>query len=204
MAAGISLATALMGELRINAGMVLIPTAQLQATSLEPSVRQSHTLILTAEGIIEDVEEEVAAIHRIVAQEATIKSTVMDKSAVQLWQETLMDWQEEELVVRVGVPTAEMAGYLSTIAQELVLADRYLIDVLHGLLYIRYQPKADAEGQNWFATLRRAAQGTGGYAIALAVPLPLVDEIKQRVDNESVQELMQSLERRWDPQQILQ
>lgn len=204
MAAGISLATALMGELRINAGMVLIPTAQLQATSLEPSVRQSHTLILTAEGIIEDVEEEVAAIHRIVAQEATIKSTVMDKSAVQLWQETLMDWQEEELVVRIGVPTAKMAGYLSTIAQELALADRYLIDVLHGLLYIRYHPKADAEGQTWFATLRRTAQEIGGYAIALAVPLPLADEIEQGVGNDSVQELMQKLKQRWDPQQILQ
>jgi D-lactate dehydrogenase (cytochrome) len=198
IAEGVGLFNAIANELRVNAGGVLC-----QASHLHFRVETPYALVITAEGIAEDVTSELTAIRD--ALTAVQRSDVFDcaQNAVALWQQALGAASTTALLVRVGVPVKALDGYLAKIAPQINNADDCLIDLLHGMVYLQCTPQTLDEGVTWLAALRQAAEMVDGYAVVMTMPPLLHGQVKQWGVRPAVRQLMEQLQQRWDPQGIL-
>lgn len=194
VAAGMALINAIAGELRVSAGVVLCPAALVGADLGMP-----HALVITAEGIAEDVASELSSVQRILVALANVAPVTVAASATDLWRQALGATAPSELLVRVGVPVKSLGSYLAQNAAMLPASGNWIIDPLHGLLYLRYQPQSVAEGQGWLAAVRDAAEQLDGYAVALAVPAARQGQIDRWGYRPAIHALMGQLQQRWDP-----
>lgn len=196
--AGVALVKAIGSELRVNAGVVIIPATQVHNNPPAP-----YMLVVTAEGIAEDVASEVEALSAKLSAIAAPDPILLEHSATDLWQQMLGMHRQEELLVRIGLPVKEISPYLVGMASQLSPADQLLLDVANGLIYLRYSPRGESAGVQWLTELRQAAHQVEGYAVAMSVPAMLQGKVDRWGHRNAVQTLMTQLQQRWDPQGIL-
>jgi len=197
LAMGLELVKAMASELRINTGALIVPAAQVGVDPVTP-----YMLVVTAEGIAEDVASEIAAVQERIATVSCHEPTIVAQSATEQWQQLLGLSTKDEIVVRIGLPIQEIASYLLQTKAELDRAGQILIDVGNGLIYLRYVARHDADASHWLAMLRQAAQHHDGYAVAMAVPVQLVGKLDRWGHRAPVQTLMTQLQQQWDPRGI--
>ena len=199
VAAGMAVVNAISSELRINAGVVLCPAQQLA----EP-LPMPYAVVMTMEGIPEDVESELAAVKvQLAKQGAPNPVQLATQSSTTLWAETLAGAGDTQLLLRVGLPPKALAQYCTVMAPQLAATTSWISDPVHGLLYLVAQPSTEMAARDWLTTLRDAAQQAQGYAMLMSLPLAY-DQVLQRWDHPSqAQALMLKLRQRWDPQAIL-
>lgn len=198
IAEGLQLVNAIAGELRVNAGAVLSPSTQV-----DPALTAPFVLVLTAEGIPEDVESELRAIEKHIMQRQQTIPIAATTSATAVWQSVLGTMRQEEMLVRVGVPAPALANLCDEGESILDGANDWIIDPLHGLLYLRQTPPSVEAGDTWLTTLRTSVQQHDGYAVAMAVPPLLQGKIDRWGYRLAPHVLMTQLKQRWDPQGIL-
>ncbi|HRW08922.1 MAG TPA: FAD-linked oxidase C-terminal domain-containing protein, partial [Caldilineaceae bacterium] len=198
-AAGIAVSRAIARTLRVNAGLVLCPAAVLEA-----ELDAAYGLVMTAEGIAEDVQSEVRLLHEQLGAVAPMAIRTSSLSAVASWQRVLNAVPAEALLVRVGVPNKTLGTYLSQIDAQLTAADGHLVDLLHGLLYLYRIPETASDGVRWLDGLRQPAATLDGYAAAMAVPASLQGKIDRWALRPAIQQHMVQLQQRWDPHGILE
>ncbi len=198
VAEGVRLFNAIAHELRVNAGVLLCQSSHLQL-----DVEKPYALVITAEGITEEVESELAVVEKILVALQQPTPLACTQSAVALWQGGLAAVPENALLVRVGIPGKEFGNYLTQIAPKISQASDQLVDLLHGLLYLHYTPETFADGCEWLAMLRQAAEAADGYVAVMTMP-PL---LRSQMDRWGIQPqmagLMKQLQQQWDPQGIL-
>jgi len=198
VAAGLKVVNALSGELRINAGVVLCEAAQVTESFTEP-----YVVVLTMEGIREDIASELAAIQVVLASVSPHTTSTLPYSATDLWQQLLGATSTEELLVRVGLPAQRLDSYLAGMASQSPARASWLVDPLHGLLYLRDQPHTTDEAIQWVDTLHESAQAADGYAAVMACPPHLQGKLERWRYPAATSALMNQLKERWDPQGIL-
>jgi len=157
-----------------------------------------YALIYTAEGIPEDVAAELAQARRVLeAAGAGQPAETPEISGSQVWA----DWfsavmphpgngQTASYVLRLGVPPGQVATLL-TGADVAPDGGTWCADLASGHVYLQ----ADRDP----ASLRRAAEGLGGYAFLLAAPDLPAEALRAWRYAPSSQALMRRLKARWDP-----
>jgi D-lactate dehydrogenase (cytochrome) len=195
---GMTLVNAMSGELRVNAGVVLCPAVQMGLDLPTP-----YALVLTAEGIPEDVTSELAAIQGAIAPLQRHEPLTGATTATTHWADFLGAHNKEELLIRVGVPAKQLATYLVRLGDQLTTAEHWLLDPLHGLLYLRHRSESAEAANRWLTGLRTTAELLDGYAVAMAVPGTFSGDIERWGVRAATQALMTQLKQRWDPQGIL-
>ncbi|MEZ4622352.1 MAG: hypothetical protein R2867_43565 [Caldilineaceae bacterium] len=162
----------------------------------------AYVVVVTAEGIGEDVESELQLLREELQRTPAGNALASPISAVAGWQRIIGATPADALLVRVGLPTQALEEYLQQIDAQLAMANGLLVDLLHGLIYLAYRPTAVDDGQRWLAGLRQAAESHNGYAAVMATPPPLQGAIDRWHLRPAVQARMAQLRQRWDPQGI--
>ncbi|MCB0184678.1 MAG: FAD-binding oxidoreductase, partial [Caldilineaceae bacterium] len=195
--AGLAAARAIAGELRVNTGTVITP-----GTAVQPNIDTPFALVITAEGIREDVENEMSTVRAILAKHFTMPIE-LERSATELWQQQLGTVAENALLVRVGLPPQVLPTFLTNGKSPYEPDHLQLIDVVNGLLYLSHTPSDPDEGHKWLTALRRAAEAQEGYAVVMTLPSALHGTTDRWGHRPAIAKLMHQLRAQWDPQGIL-
>ncbi len=194
MQQGLTWAKTLLPYLLVSSGIVLCPSAM---TGMDAP----YTLVITAEGVAEDVESEMA---EIIAQLSTTnapKPITLQKSSTALWSDFVSGVTAEQLLVRSAVPAKQLAEYMGKVG---ALAEtHWFLDLAHGMSYATMTPTEVTEAKQWLTTLRQPALALQGYALLMQTPTALADQLDARGYQPTSLALMQQLKARWDPQGIL-
>ncbi len=161
-----------------------------------------YTLAYTAEGLLEDVEEEFEQV-RYALQEAGAPEPVevVAPSGTDIWAKLLGDTQGK-LLVRVGVPPKDVAVYVND--QAALLNERaFLVDIANGMVYAVTQQDDVELARNWIERLREPALALEGYAVVMDVPEAFEGVIDRWGYQPQALDIMRGLKARWDPQGIL-
>jgi hypothetical protein len=166
-----------------------------------------YTLLLTAEGIPEDVAAEMDAAQMVLDKAGALYSESPHITATGAWASFLKATSDEQLLIRTGVPAKALVAYLDIIGEPAQSAANWFIDVANGLLYAQSAASLDAgavkEANNWLAAIRHPALAFGGYALALAMPASLRGGVDPWGYQPGALALMQGLKAQWDPARIL-
>ncbi len=174
-----------------------------ERTSL-PMLHSPYLLTCTAEGLVEDVQAELAQM-RSAMQHAGAPAPVEIEafSGSDLWCALLHPSQsQEELLVRVGVPTGKLPEYLLTNASALNESD-FIADVSSGLIYALHKGVETATVQIWLQKLRQSALSAQGYALVMAQPESLRGQIELWGYEPQALAIMRRLKQQWDKHGIL-
>lgn len=196
---GLAWAQQLMQGLLVASGVVLVEGLTLPSLPATP-----YTLLLTAEGMAEDVEtelEESAALLGRVGAAQPVEMRIPTATAA--WADFVGGTTAEQLLVRVGVPPKTLTAYWTMLTQTVTLSTHWLIDVASGLVYARSAPDSPALAQAWLAGLREPALALGGYAVVMVMPGALRDTLDPWGYQSAALALMRGLKARWDPAGIL-
>jgi len=191
-------------------GDPLLGTSQLSAIGhLLQGV--PYLLVYTAEGMLEDVEEELAQVRQVLqAAGAPPPVEVEAPSGTDLWAGLLGSAAGNSLLVRAGLAPKDLIPYVRAQASRLE-AGVFLADVASGLVYGAVQPEGIEEAWAWVEGLRRPALAAGGYVVVMEAPeawlwrgdpcgRPLLDRWGYRPE---ALDVMRRLKARWDPASIL-
>jgi FAD/FMN-containing dehydrogenase len=166
-----------------------------------------YTLLLTAEGVPEDVAAEMDAAQTVLDKAGALYSETPHITATGAWASFLRATSDEQLLIRTGVPAKALVAYLDIIGEPAQSASNWFIDVANGLLYA--QSSAPAEpglvetANRWLAAIREPALALGGYSVAMAMPSNLVGVVNPWGYQPGALALMQGLKAQWDPARIL-
>lgn len=192
-------AQAITPHLLVSAGLVIVPSQALAMAIKEP-----YALLVTTEGIAEDVHSELA---ELTAQVATLSAPapmpLTEQTSSSVWAATLAQAGHDALLVRVGVPPKALATYCQAIAPQLAAATQWVSDPVHGLLYLIAQPAALAAAKAWLTAIRDLAQQAAGYAMIMQLPAAYASSLRRWDQPGQTAQLMQQLRQCWDPQEIL-
>lgn len=196
---GLAWANQLTPRLLVASGLVMQQNAQIAGVPSTP-----YTLILTAEGLAEDVTAELAEVQALLRQlGAPAALAVEETSAVDRWSAFLRSATADQLLVRVGVPPKDLATFASQLDPAGQAQTQWLWDIPNGLAYAQTASTDGEEARRWLRALRQPALALGGYAVAVALP----ERLRRQVDPWGYQpaalEVMHSLKARWDPAGIL-
>ena len=169
-----------------------------------------YTLIYTAEGLVEDVDAELAEVRAVLESEGlqaivlgtegglmpnasqTTRETVSGSEAWGAWL------RHEGAVVRVGVAPKDLARLMVEIG-SLLEDSSCVADFTSGTLWLR--------GSDEIEPVRQAARFLGGYAIVSPRPANQAPRADSRVDpwghTPDGLDLMRALKARWDPRNLL-
>jgi glycolate oxidase subunit GlcD len=193
---GLAWAADLLPQLLIAAGLVLAP-----ATAGDTP----YTLLLTAEGVPEDVETELSAaadrLRQLGASPALIDEA---DSATGRWATFLGAPADGQFCIRAGVPPKNLGQYAAQVIPQTPLPTDWLFDVASGFAYARTRPAEVAAAQSWLAAVRGPALALEGYAVAVQTPAELNGHIDPWGYTPASLELMRGFQRRWDPAGILE
>lgn len=194
-----ALARAVTPHLLVSAGAVIVP-----GQALPTAIGAPYALVITAEGIPEDVESELAEVKVQLAKQGAPNHVLpATQTSTTLWAETLASADDTQLLLRVGLPPKALAQYCTVMAPQLAAATSWISDPVHGLLYLVAAPATEMTAHTWLTALRDTAQQTQGYAMLMSLP-PAYDQVLRRWGQPSqAQALMLKLRQRWDPQAIL-
>jgi hypothetical protein len=118
-----------------------------------------YTLIYTVEGLPEDVEAELAEAQGALRAAHAPPATQLDMpTGSDVWASWL-GAHDTALTLRLGLASKDLPGMLQSLAADSGQNLSFVADLASGLLYAR--------GLHDLAAAQRAAQGIGGYALAL-------------------------------------
>jgi D-lactate dehydrogenase (cytochrome) len=199
LTAGLKLADVIRPHALVASGIVLAPAAMVAGLAEE-----GYALLYTAEGVAEDVDEELAAVHQALygAGAPLIVETSLDATGA--WQAFLRRAsQASASAVRVGVPSTAMPAVFAE-APAAIEQSHLLIDCGCGLAYLVQAKSSETAPAAWLTELRQAATRHGGYAIVQADDALDTGHLPNRWGERSTSlPLMQRLKQRWDPAGIL-
>jgi len=176
----------------------------------DPVASSPYALIYTAEGLVEDVEAELAEVQAVLESEGVraivpgaedglmpedSRTTGQAASGSEVWGAWL---RREGTVVRVGVAPKDLARLMVDIG-PLIGDTPCMADFAGGMLWLRDSDEIEP--------IRQAARALGGYAIVLPGPASQARRPETRVDpwghSPDGLDLMRSLKARWDPRNLL-
>lgn len=150
-----------------------------------PGIHSPYALVYTAEGIPQDVGEEIAeARQAIQVQQIPNMIETTELSGSDCWATWLSAHSPSERSWRFGTAPGDLPAALRDMVAAFGDAS-YIADLANGLLYIKGSPAGDV-----LTALRYRAHTANGYAIAL-------DQAGEASDQFG---LASALKMRWDPQ----
>ncbi|MGB2911519.1 MAG: FAD-binding protein [Anaerolineales bacterium] len=177
----------------------LAASALLLCKGVEGLSDAPYTLIYTAEGLAEDVTEELLQARGVldvgyagrVDQNDTLSGSEVWRHWLQAGEKGSNGVQKTTSLVRVGVAPKDLPSFIKILAPSLNKST-YIADLANGMMYIQ-------NGED-LADIRAEAHKASGYAVLLTTP----EHMKETTDHwgyvpESL-ELMRKLKSRWDPQ----
>jgi len=193
---GLDWAKTLLPYLLVSSGIVLCPS-----TMMAPGIDAPYTLVITAEGVAEDVESEMAEIIAQLSITDAPKPIALQKTSTMLWSDFVGGVKGEQLLVRSAVPPKQLVEYMRKVAGTPTTA--WFLDIAHGMVYATATQRAIAQAQQWLAALRQPALALQGYALLMQTPTALADQLDPRGYQPTSLALMRQVKQRWDPQGIL-
>ncbi len=196
---GLAWGAQLLPKLLVASGLVLHQAATIPGVPNAP-----YTLVLTAEGLAEDVDAELSEAQKLLqAAGATGITQLETHRAVGQWAALLGSATPDQLLVRIGVPPKDLARYCQQIGQGMHRQTQWLWDIPNGLAYA-VATADDAElAKSWLQAVRQPALAAGGYAVVMASPASLRSQIDPWGYQPESLALMRNLKARWDPAGIL-
>ncbi|MBI4790691.1 MAG: FAD-binding protein [Chloroflexi bacterium] len=196
--AGLAIGTRLLSRALVASALVLYKGDALPG--IAPS---GYVLAYTAEGVVEEVDAELAearTILRDAGQSAIVESN--DLSGTDLWLKLLGKLEAHTMQMRLGIAPKQLSSFV--VEQSATLdAGSFLLDVPSGLVYATAKLSNASVAKTWVAELRHAALARSGYGIVMTMPDAWANEIEWYGYRPSASDLMQGLKIRWDPQRIL-
>ena len=160
-------------------------------------------LVYTAEGILEDVEAELASVSKHMLENGAPKPQVVENfSGSDLWVQLLGEGIQAEMKIRAGVPPKDLSTYTLKCAKSLQNG-AFMVDFANGMLYATASPDGVGEAQAWLDELRKPALAASGYTVILDSPADWQGKLDPWGYTPSALHLMQALKSRWDPAGIL-
>lgn len=200
MQQGLGWSKALLPSLLVAAGIVLCPSQMVSSNFNTP-----YALVVTAEGVLEDVESEideiVTRLRETGVQISLSTITKLEQNSSDLWAAFVGGVTQEQLLARSGIPTKQLATYMAQVGAT--AHTEWCLDLAHGLAYARYTPTDSLPAQQWLTTLRQPALAAEGYTILLQTPMPFVAQLDGWGYQPSSLTLMHQVKKRWDAQGIL-
>ncbi len=170
--------------------------------SLPGAPPSPYLLVYTAEGRPEDVNSELAEVGRVLEGAGAPPPFEVEFSGTELWARLLARAADHTLLVRAGVPGAELEAWVRE-AAAVVHGGSFLVDIAGGLVYVVH-PAADRDrAGELLAAIRRPALSRGGYAVVLRAPPAWRGSLDAWGYRPESLELMRGLKARWDPAGIL-
>jgi len=199
LAQAFAFARAITPHLLVSAGLVIVPSHAITAAVSAP-----YALVVTLEGIAEDVTSELAD---LTAQLATLHAPpplpLAEQTSSSVWAATLAQADDAAFLLRVGVPPQALAAYCQALTPHLAAVSHWISDPVHGLLYLITQPSAPATAHAWLTAVRELAHQAAGYATVMQQPTAYAPDPRRWDQPGPVTKLMQQLRQCWDPQGIL-
>lgn len=159
-------------------------------------------LIITLEGLPQDVEGEAQRLSAVLQQSGASGMEETPVTGTQAWAHYL--GAPPDILFRVGVPLKTLRQLFRELEPDLA-ALPLLVDAAAGLIYVgRTAENLSPEVlSTWISALRKPALAAGGYAIAITLP----DSLRENVDplgyHPPAAEFMRALKARWDPGGVL-
>jgi D-lactate dehydrogenase (cytochrome) len=196
---GLAWGTQLLPKLLVASGLVLHQGASIAGVPSAP-----YTLVLTAEGVPEDVNAEIDQAQALLRSAgAKGVSLVETHSAVGQWATLLGSVTADQLLGRMGVPPKDLPRYCQQIGQGMHRQTQWLWDIPNGLAYAVAAVNDVDFAKTWLQAVRQPALAAGGYTVAMATPASLRPQIDPWGYRPDALALMRSLKARWDPAGIL-
>ncbi len=195
---GLTWAKALLPYLLVSSGIVLCPSTM---TGMDAP----YTLVITAEGVAEDVESEMAEIVAQLSTTGAPSPITGQKSSTALWSEFVGSVTAEQLLVRSAIPAKQLAEYMGKVAtsQDGTEKTAWFLDMAHGMAYATTTLVESTQAQQWLAALRQPALAYQGYTVLMQTPTTLANHLDPHGYQPTSLALMHQLKTRWDPQGIL-
>jgi D-lactate dehydrogenase (cytochrome) len=195
---GLATAQQIIPRLLVASGLLVVEARQLSGATDSP-----FALAVSLEGLPEDVAAEGAELSQALAEAGLAQMAAGETNTLRLWQDFLGKTTESELLLRVGVPPAQLDVYLRQIPHVIQGSSRWLFDVASGLAYVRFQPRDIADATTWLAALRQPALALGGYGFVLQAPAALTGQVDRRGYQPATLALMRKLKAKWDARGVL-
>lgn len=164
-------------------------------------VQAPYLLIYTAEGLVEDVQAELAQVRRLLNAENAPQPFETERvSGTEIWSQRLQNGS----VVRVGLPAKDLSAYLLD-RSHLFEDAPFVADMSSGCLYAIAHAETSIEIARWLHALRRPALKRGGYAVIMSMPETMDNAwvIDRWGFTPEALDVMQRLKLRWDPNGVL-
>ncbi len=191
------LATEHLGD-ALNYAKALLPVAlTASAILLCKGYADAYTLHYTAEGLVEDVQAELAQVRDVLRVIGAPNVQEVELSGTDVWTSMLA----EGTVVRIGVPAKDLSLYIqenSTTINE----EKFVADMSSGCLYAIKTPGNTEAISTWVTTLRQPALVHDGYAIVMRHAEDIQDGERWGYRPQAL-DVMKRLKQRWDPADIL-
>jgi D-lactate dehydrogenase (cytochrome) len=196
---GLAWALKVLPQLFVASGLVLC-----QRGAAPGLLNAPFTLLITAEGVPEDVDTELEEVTTALWQAGAPQPHAFDQmTGTAAWAAFLQGVPGDALSVRAGLPVKELPRYVAGLTAEAHAGTRWCVDVANGLVYGATTPATPGEAQIWLDALRLPAQALGGYAVALQTPPVVQGAIHPWGYRPDSLDLMRGLKTRWDPAGIL-
>jgi glycolate oxidase subunit GlcD len=159
-----------------------------------------YLLAYTAEGLLEDVDAELAQVRQALhVTGCPDPLEVDDRGATDIWTKMLNSTvTSQALQVRVGVPARELPAYIQDQA-SILNTGNFIADLSSGFVYTIQKPETLEEAREALSALRRPALAQEGYAVVIDAP----GELDRWGYMPEGLDIMKALKQRWDPRGIL-
>lgn len=195
-AQGLMWATTLLPHLLVASGLVLCPGPLTGGAITTP-----YALVVTSEGVAEDVASEVALLAQRLRAAGAPPPTPLPHSSTALWARFVGSVSADQLLSRSGLPVQQLADYLNSVGTQ--PHTTWFLDIAHGLAYATTTPTDDQQARQWLTALRQPALARQGYSLLMQSPIGLSDQLDPWGYPATSLPLMRQLKTRWDPQGIL-
>ncbi len=193
---GVRWAQTLLPYLLVSSGLVLC-SSHMTASGIDAP----YALVITAEGVAEDVESEIAEIIAQLSLANAPKTHTIQVTSTELWATFVGSATRNQALVRSAVPPKQLADYLSKVAGT--PNTDWFLDIAHGMAYATATQTEIAQAQQWLGTLRQPALARQGYSLLMQAPSAFAEQLDTRGYQPSSLNLMRQVKQRWDPQSIL-
>lgn len=192
---GLAWANALLPSLLIASGLVLCPSHLTASNMTTP-----YALVVTSEGVAEDVESEMAEITTHLRGVSAPAPSTLSNTSTALWASFIGNVAADQLLSRTGIPVKQVADYLATVGGQ--AQTTWFLDIAHGLIYATATATDGQQAQQWLTALRQPALTRQGYTALLQTPTAF-EQLDLWGYPATSRPLMQQLKARWDPKGIL-
>jgi D-lactate dehydrogenase (cytochrome) len=160
-----------------------------------PGATTPYDLLITVEGLKEEVNAELDKVHTVLQAEGVAMVLSDDVlSGSEFWADWVRSIPSNVILLRLGVAPRELPNWLrnhSTLLQRLP----FIADLANGLLYLQA-----THGIQELETALLSARASGGYVVLLNA---MADQHATWRHAPGSLDLMRALKARWDPHNLL-